>query len=273
MASPSAPRRSEPHRLSGGEPTETLTRPCSGGCGRDVTFEAAPADTTFGDLSRAHPPACDTCSAKAEAEAAESDAAIRRELWDEDVARRLKAASIPPLFAGATFEKCRSDGMPEHAVAAAERWGAGEIQGLMLVGTVGVGKSTLAIAALRSRIERRNESLRWMSAPQMFAALASSFENETRLRTLGMLEGHKGLALDDIDKGRPTAYGAEMTYLAVDQRIVAKAPLLVTANSDLDALSTRWPEEYAEAIVSRLIGHCDLIAVDGSDRRLPVSAG
>ncbi len=260
------PRR-DLKRLDGGA-LEDLTEPCKG-CGNDVTRTVAPADTTFGKLQRATGAYCSSCIATMDA----ADAALDRERQEHDLAERrriaLSRAGLPPLFADATLDICRTDGVPEHAIAAAERWAAGSIHGLLLTGPVGVGKSTLSAAAVKARIAIDGKPAHWTTAPNLFAALAGGYENPARGRALEVIQDGRALALDDIDKGRPTPYGAEMTYLAVDQRIVNRAPLLVTANSSLDGLAGRWPEEYSEAIVSRLIGHCELIAIDGTDRRIP----
>ncbi len=267
MPATDSPRHSEPKRLTAGPP-EQLTTPC-GKCGAPVTRGVHPVGTTFGDIQRATAAYCECCTAELDAqEAAERER--EHELEAQERRRRVfEAANIPAAFRAATFEGCRDDGMPEHALRAAERWGAGHLHGLLLTGPVGVGKSTLAAAAVNARIESTGRAAYWLTAPEMFAALGSGFESPSRDRALTTLQSGRALMLDDIDKGRPTAYGAEMVYLAVDQRVVRQAPLLVTTNLDLDGLRDRWPEEYGEAIVSRLIGHCNLITIDGSDRRIP----
>lgn len=256
----------EPHQFSSG-PLEDLTEPCKK-CSKPVTRSVPPSGTTFGDLMRATGVWCDQCTAELDAAEVLREQGDEQRKAQEKRTQALANAGLPAAFASATFDACRKDGMPEHALAAAERWGRGQLRGLVITGPVGVGKSTLAAAAVIARIGVEGRAVHWTSAPALFAALAGNFESATRARALAVLEDGRALALDDIDKGRPTAYGAEMTYLAVDQRIVNRGPLLVTTNSGLDALAGRWPEEYAEAIVSRLVGHCELIAVGGGDRRL-----
>jgi DNA replication protein DnaC len=264
-------RRGELRRFSAG-PLEDITEPCRR-CSVDVVHKGVQAaGTPFGDLQRKAGSYCPSCIADMD----EEDAARTRAEETRKAAERrrdaLANAGLPPAFAEASFQRCREGGMPEHAVAAAERWGAGKLRGLLLTGPVGVGKSTLAAAAVLARIGAEGRAAFWTSAPALFAALSGDFDNPARQRALAVLEGGRALALDDIDKGRPSHYGAEMTWLAVDQRIVHNAPLLVTTNSGLDALSERWPEEYAEAIVSRLVGHCELVAIEGVDRRVPRAA-
>ena len=176
--------------------------------------------------------------------------------------------------------------MPSHAVDAAAAWAA-EGAGLVLTGAVGVGKSTLAAAALDARnqvladrvaADRSRGSLTspdrygrlgacWLSVPVVFACLAGDRDDPQRRRMESLLVSARPLVLDDLDKARPTQYGAEQMFLAVNQRVEHDSALLVTTNLDLDALEQRWPEEYGAAIVSRLIGHGRVVRINGHDRR------
>jgi integrase len=63
--------------------------------------------------------------------------------------------------------------------------------------------------------------------------------------------------MDDLDKGRPTEYGAEQIFTAIDQRLTAGKALLVTSNLRLNELAGKWPEPFGGAIVDRLAGYCE----------------
>lgn len=232
---------------------------------------------------RLRPTYCDDCVQRRERE----ERAARIAGWRADALRRLQELSeLPPIFRPATFEGCRADGMPAHAVDAAEAWPQG-VGGLLLTGPVGVGKSTLAAAAAKALIEAdaqriaearegeralklsRQSGVWWTTGPGLFAALGSGrFDSPERQRAVELLLGTRGLVLDDLDKVRPSEYAAEQLYVAIDKRITHFSPLLITTNLGLDELEARWPGAYGEAIISRLVGHCDPVVIDGVDRRL-----
>lgn len=275
-------RTGELKRLTSG-PTTAIETTCQR-CSKPMRVQAPPAETTFGRLIRETGGVCDDCSPILEAE---HQAQVQAELDATEIERKRRMVAdsgVPAKFTTATFESCRRDGMPSHAVTAAEQWANGERLGLLLVGPVGVGKTTLAAAACNARMATTNRIVRWMTAPVLFASLGEGFESPSRERVLRVLQGQGSVsiqaaldgqlpmlppfALDDIDKGRPTAYGAEQIFLAIDQRVANESQLLVTANLGLDALEARWDGAYGPAIVSRLIEHCGgAVLIEGDDRR------
>jgi DNA replication protein DnaC len=76
------------------------------------------------------------------------------------------------------------------------------------------------------------------------------------------------LILDDLDKVRPTAFAAESLFLAIDQSLTERRSLLVTTNWMPSEFAMQWPKPYGDAIVSRLVGYCELHRLTGQDRRL-----
>lgn len=79
--------------------------------------------------------------------------------------------------------------------------------------------------------------------------------------------GTEALVLDDLDKARRSEYASEQLLCAIDKRITAGAPLLVTTNLMPSQLADRFPG-YGPMIVSRLRGYCETFLVEGPDRRL-----
>jgi DNA replication protein DnaC len=82
---------------------------------------------------------------------------------------------------------------------------------------------------------------------------------------LATLTGTSALVLDDLDKTRPTEYGAEQIFLAVDGAVTSGRALLVTTNLGLGQLAGKWPQPFGEAIASRLAGYCKVV-YHGFDR-------
>ena len=134
------------------------------------------------------------------------------------------------------------------------------------MGPVGAGKTYSAATAAWAMLERR--PLIWTSAPLLFARLGSGLGSPARDRAVEILTSRKALVLDDLDKARPTEYGAEQIFLAVDNRVSNGVSLLATTNLSLAEISQRFPEPYGEAIASRLAGYCEVRKIEGRDRRL-----
>jgi DNA replication protein DnaC len=233
-------------------------------CGRTIEREIPAALT---GSWRAHaatmPLVCSPCADRRDAEEAERERRRAEDALRRDAARRLRRCGLPERLQ-------RSAALGEHDRAehhrAARRWGAGELRGLVLSGPVGSGKTWTAAAALRELVQRR--AVLWTSAPLLFAQLGAPRGGERHEAALELLTARTALVLDDLDKARPTDYGAEQLFLAVDTRVEHRKPLLVTTNLTLGELATRYPQPYGEAIASRLAGYCEHVELRGPDRRM-----
>ena len=198
----------------------------------------------------------------------EVEEARRREL---DAARERKqrartnaaASGIPKLLRGLTWDTV--NGKPPELVAAARNWATGDVQGLVMCSPVGVGKTYLAAVAAWARLER-GLPVRWFYVPALFAQLKLGFGDPRHDAAVDALIGCSALVLDDIDKVRPSDYAAEQLCCAIDTRVTAGKPLLITTNLELPELAARFPN--GEAIVSRLVGYCEAFTLTGRDRRL-----
>jgi DNA replication protein DnaC len=237
------------------------TGPCVG-CSAPVQREIG--DDRFASFLRGFPLYCDGCGEAQEAqwqvEDAEREAATAR----TEKAARLRSAGLPALLADLHLGSLDRAGC-EDAIASARYW-AVKGGGLLLTGPFGVGKTTIAAAALRLRLDHAYG--RWLSAPLMMARLGSGLDSHERHQVLATLTGTSALVLDDLDKTRPTEYGAEQIFLAIDGAVTSGRALLVTTNLGLGQLAGKWPQPFGEAIASRLVGYCKVVKVEGEDRRL-----
>lgn len=241
------------------EPT-VQTGTCA--CGAEVTREL-PAGKMAAFFART-PFVCDPCIAEAEERDRAELLAFQQDMEIRRIERAVHVAGIPARFCALNLSS-QDETVP--AVAAAQRWVDRDTGGLVLTGPVGVGKTHLAAAAARSLINAGG-SLHWMSGPTLFARLSAGLGTDDREQITKILTGNTPLVLDDLDKTRPTEYGAENVFLAIDGRTSNDVPLLVTTNLSLAELATRWPEPYGEAIASRLAGYCEIVKMTGPDRRV-----
>jgi DNA replication protein DnaC len=247
---------------------ETQTLQCR--CGAEVRREI-PEDLpdTWQDILRAIPALCDACVQVAEEREREEDR--RREAMQRAQRReqRVAESGLPEGLRGLVWDALSQDAR-SHAITAAQAWAAGEQRGLLLTGPVGAGKTRIAATAAWEMLDRRR--VLWTSMPQLFARLGTGYSDRQRGIAVRMMTESSALVLDDLDKARPTEYGAEQVFAIVDHRVTAAAPLLATTNLQPSQLAARYPEPYGEAIASRLAGYCRVLRVEGPDRRLERAA-
>jgi DNA replication protein DnaC len=232
-------------------------------CGNPVIREI-PDDWIGAVMSRV-PFVCDPCIDRLDAQEHADAEAFRRDQQIRRCQALLRQSGLPAKHADLTLDALS---LGETAVAEARAWAdAPSGRGLLLHGPVGVGKTHLAAAATGSLIAQGVKT-HWLSGPELFARLGTGLGTDTHDEILAVLTSRDALVLDDIDKTRPTPYGAENVFLAVDGRVSNLVPLLVTTNLKLSELAQYWPEPYGEAIASRLGGYCRIVHMTGTDRRI-----
>jgi DNA replication protein DnaC len=212
---------------------------------------------------------CGECAEREEAAEREREQQEARRLAAVAARERLVRSGLPSQLRDRVWSDLDRTGC-EQAIEVAQAWARGELPGLVLTGPIGVGKTTIAATAACEYLTRR--PLRWTSVPVLFARLGAGHNDQQRKVALELLTGREALVLDDLDKARGTEYGAEQVFTVIDNRITEGAPLLVTMNATLDELAARFPEPAGDAIASRLAGYCDVLRVDGEDRRLMMKA-
>lgn len=229
-------------------------------CGAEVTREIPTGP--FAGLMTGRPFICDECVDRFEAEEEAERVAVLAAKRTAARELRLRRMDLPAGLRNRGLDRSRN---PE-AFAAALRWSSGEILGLVLSGPIGTGKSTLAAAAL-TRFVECSGSGRWVSAPVHLARLGSGFGDVERQASIDALLGTGALVLDDIDKVRPSEFGAEQLFVAIDHCIAHGRPLLVTTNLEVSQIAARYVF-HGEAITSRLVGLGATFNMDGTDRRM-----
>lgn len=233
-------------------------------CGNEVERELA--EGAFAEIANKLPFRCSECSGNLERqwddEDAESEKRAARERFEK------KITTLPPALRDRRLGDLDTDGRA-NALEAARRWSRRELGGLVLLGDVGLGKTTIAAAAVRDYIARdlSRPTPRWVSTTQALTDLGRSFGHKHREAMIEALTScDLPLVLDDLDKSKPTAAAALFIFEAIDACMTHNRPLLVTTNLTPDGLAARIPE-HGRAIASRLVGYCELHRISGHDRR------
>lgn len=155
--------------------------------------------------------------------------------------------------------------------------GLGELdfhQGLYLSGPMGTGKTTTACRILKAYVRREQRdgwvSARFMSVPDWLASMRGRW-GEAEEERYQRAECCKLLVLDDIGKGKPTAWSVERLFRLVDSRYNSAKPTIFTSNYDLGDLGERYTvdgdTETADAMVSRMMEMCKGVSFGGPDLR------
>lgn len=244
----------------------TIVTGACGGCGTEVNRERAEG---FGShILNALPFLCPGCSAEQTVAWAQQDRAEQERRDRECLAHKLE--SLPMALRRARLDDLDTKGRGQ-ALNAARRWAAGELKGLVLLGDVGVGKTTIAAASARaymaSHLDRPTP--RWINTVEALNDLSRGFNDSRRVDTMDALDGkHAALILDDIDKSKPNASAAAHVFGAIDACLTYERHLIVTTNLMPSQLATYWPKPHGATIASRLAGYCELHRITGRDRRL-----
>lgn len=157
-----------------------------------------------------------------------------------------------------------ADATVEHPTVA--RWVLDTIRGgrdgLVLNGTVGVGKTHLAVAAYRAVVAGGVLPAVAVPVPALLDGLRPGREPVEELRAC---EDARLLLLDDLAAERVTEWTGETLYRLIDARYARRLPTIVTTN----APGAMIRETLGPRVASRLNGLGRLVVLDGPDRRTP----
>lgn len=134
---------------------------------------------------------------------------------------------------------------------------------LILAGPVGTGKTHLAVAVLNAAIEQGVQPY-FIPAPDMIRKLGASYQDDSTMEYLWMLQGSELLVLDDAGKEMTQEKNKEFMFQLLNNRYEGDRPTVITTNLSPNDLIGR----YGDAVASRLREVADLVIVDGADYRL-----
>ena len=190
---------------------------------------------------------------------------LRIEEWERNEQRekwrgRLQASGIPKRYRQASLKAC-----PPEVRAYAEGFGKETERGLILRGGFGTGKTTAA-CAVAIEVAKRHP-VRFVTMPDLIAR-ATDFERGG----MDCFRNTRLLVLDDLGKERGTEFAVSEVYSVIDFRVREGKPTVITTNLDSAGLMRHFKsgtsDDVAGSIVSRILGMCDVVEMNGADWRL-----
>jgi chromosomal replication initiation ATPase DnaA len=205
--------------------------------------------------------------------------AAHQEEAPTDPTARARSAGIPALYREVRWDEIEEDEARKEAIFAARRWAGGKApaKGLYLWSmkegkgeAYGVGKTRIAAAAAL-QVLNRGGYVRWLDCARLMTDLNLPFRNPQYERAAAKLRApnpYEVVVLDDVDKMPSTDRNIQPIFALINDCVNEEAPLVITANRDLDSLALDFGVRFGEALSSRLVGHCLDVEVVGRDRRL-----
>lgn len=146
--------------------------------------------------------------------------------------------------------------------------------GVFFFGDAGRGK-TVAAACLTKAWMNENPTKRavFTDAMSLFGYIRQAYDDgDSEREAIYHFTGADLLVFDDLGKGRPSEWSLERVEAIINERYEEGLPCIFTSQWSGDELVDRLADggtyESAEAIMSRIGQRCEVVKMDGPDRRL-----
>jgi DNA replication protein DnaC len=184
---------------------------------------------------------------------------------------RSLSAVIPRRYKGVSFDRPPVTEMPAPVTRSVERFvrnldenlGAG--RGLWFFGSVGTGKTTLAMLVSKSALDA-GRSVAIYSLPRLLAEIRTTFDEASDRSYTGLLDRLGAvdlLHIDDVGAEKTSPWVLEQLYAIVNARYEQERSIVITTNLERDPLA----EQITERTVSRLEEMCEVLPLWGHDAR------
>lgn len=188
-----------------------------------------------------------------------------KENYKRDMAQLWEQSEVGTRYQDCTFENYdRHDNEKafEDARRYAEHFAENENgKGIVFTGSVGTGKTHLATAIARYCVEHYGASVYFRTFAQLLNEIRESYNTgeviDWKYNDVDLL------ILDDLGKEKKTEWVDEKLYEILDNRYRDCKPVIITTNLSATDLS-RYVDQ---AVMSRLIGSCEFILMNGKDHR------
>lgn len=196
--------------------------------------------------------ACPKCKAEAEEEEKKTPGGkILKEIIDEMAVMRLYDAEVDRAYFDCTFESYITDGNPkvESVVRAFRAVAEDRIKNLTCIGATGVGKTHLAVAALRLVAENESErtgsvlkgkKILYIRESALMRRLKANFSDSyqpTEAQVMGIISQVDLLVIDEVGKAMKSDYNSQALEEIIDRRYTHKRTILLSNLSERDLAS------------------------------------
>ena len=196
-------------------------------------------------------------------------ARLRPEQIQERIHAQLVQARIPPQYRACAFQTLDPALDPEAfqtCQAYAEQGAYQGAKGLLLLGTPGNGKTSMAVAVLRRIVEQTQGrySVRfWNVATGLAQARQAIQEDGPQTDPILDLTYNRLLLIDDLGKQQMTPWVKEQLYTVIENMDTPDKGVVITTNQTPAQLK----HALEPAVVSRLLEMCHPVVFQGPDQR------
>ncbi len=184
-----------------------------------------------------------------------------------------KNSGIPKRFREKTFENYEERSGNSIAYKKAKNFAENfpdVDKGLLLVGSVGTGKTHLA-AAISNKLISRLYSVYFGNTTDIMSFIKSTYSKDAEVTELEavklMTEKVDLLVIDDLGKENETTNTIAVLYQIINRLYENEKPVIITTNYNSIDLAKKLGER-GQAIVSRITGMCEPVILTGEDWRL-----